>query len=333
MHNRDNANQWKILVIQTAFIGDVILATSILEKIHATFPGATLDFLLRKGNEGLFHNHPFLNDILIWDKKKEKYKGLVKIVQKIRAQKYDLVLNLQRFATTGIITALSGGKRKHGFGKNPLSLFFTYKAQHQMGGDNSPHEIERNHQLIQSLTGPGTAMPRLYPTPNDYRVVPEGDYYCIAPTSVWFTKQLPLERWRDAVNLLDSGCRVFLLGGKDDKGACEWIVENTSHTGVENLAGKLSFLQSAALMSRAKMNFVNDSAPMHMASAMNAPVTAVFCSTIPAFGFGPLSSNSRVVEVDAYLPCKPCGLHGHSRCPEGHFRCGEVNVMDIIASM
>jgi ADP-heptose:LPS heptosyltransferase len=69
------------------------------------------------------------------------------------------------------------------------------------------------------------------------------------------------------------------------------------------------------------MNYVNDSAPMHFASAVNAPVTAVYCSTIPEFGFGPLSDNSHVVEIDKPLYCRPCGLHGYSSCPEKHFRC------------
>lgn len=69
------------------------------------------------------------------------------------------------------------------------------------------------------------------------------------------------------------------------------------------------------------MNYVNDSAPLHIASAMNAPVTAIFCSTVPAFGFGPLRENGRVVETLEKLDCRPCGLHGHQACPKGHFKC------------
>jgi heptosyltransferase-2 len=54
---------------------------------------------------------------------------------------------------------------------------------------------------------------------------------------------------------------------------------------------------------------------------MNAPVTAVYCSTIPAFGFGPLSDKSFIVEIKGSLDCRPCGLHGFKACPRGHFRC------------
>ena len=90
---------------------------------------------------------------------------------------------------------------------------------------------------------------------------------------------------------------------------------------MEVLAGNLNFLQSAALMQTAVMNYVNDSAPLHFASAMNAPVTAIFCSTIPGFGFGPLSAKNFIVETKMPLSCKPCTLHGRKSCPLGHYNC------------
>lgn len=102
-----------------------------------------------------------------------------------------------------------------------------------------------------------------------------------------------------------------------------------------NLCGQLSFLQSAALMEGALMNYVNDSAPMHMCSAVNAPVCAVYCSTVPGFGYGPLSDRSFVIQSQEALPCRPCGIHGHKACPEGHFRCAtgiDVNRMALLTA-
>ena len=98
-----------------------------------------------------------------------------------------------------------------------------------------------------------------------------------------------------------------------------------------NLCGKLSLLQSAALIKNAEMNYVTDSAPMHLASAMDASTTTIFCSTIPDFGFGPLASNSKVVETKEKLNCRPCGLHGFKKCPEKHFKCANnILIQDII---
>jgi heptosyltransferase-2 len=112
-----------------------------------------------------------------------------------------------------------------------------------------------------------------------------------------------------------------LLGAPTDHATCESIRLASANENVINVAGTLSFLESAALMKKAVMNFVNDSAPMHLASAMNAPVTAIFCSTVPSFGFGPLSDRSTVIETKEKLECRPCGLHGFKACPKGHFKC------------
>ena len=102
----------KFLIIQTAFIGDVILATAVVEKLHEFYPESKIDFLLRKGNEGLLDNHPFINDVLIWDKKNKKYDNLKAISRSVKRKKYDVVVNLQRFASSGMITAFSGSQPK-----------------------------------------------------------------------------------------------------------------------------------------------------------------------------------------------------------------------------
>jgi heptosyltransferase-2 len=75
-------------------------------------------------------------------------------------------------------------------------------------------------------------------------------------------------------------------------------------------------------MKNALRNYVNDSGPLHLTSAMNAPVSAFFCSTIPDFGFGPLSEDAQVIATTENLSCRPCGSHGFKVCPKGHFKCG-----------
>ena len=125
----------------------------------------------------------------------------------------------------------------------------------------------------------------------------------------------------ELIRKIPAGASVFLLGALSDIRLCNAIHEETRHPNMFNMAGRLTLLEAATLMKGAKMNFTNDSAPTHLASAVDAPVTAVFCSTVPAFGFGPLSSDSCVVEFNGQLSCRPCGIHGYSSCPEGHFRC------------
>ncbi|MGL6069192.1 MAG: glycosyltransferase family 9 protein, partial [Sediminibacterium sp.] len=62
----------RVLIIQTAFIGDVVLASSLIESLHKLSPDYSIDFALRKGNESLFKKHPHTNAVLIWDKQNDK---------------------------------------------------------------------------------------------------------------------------------------------------------------------------------------------------------------------------------------------------------------------
>jgi len=314
----------KILIIQTAFLGDVVLATPVAEKLHRIFPTAEIDFLLRKGNEGLFTDHPFLRTIYIWDRKTNKYKNLLHILNKIRHCRYDLVVNLHRFGSSGFITAFSKATHTVGFNKNPFSLFFSKRIKHIIGLKNTLHEIDRNQSLIAEYGNAERFMPCLYPSEQDFlkiRNKVKGDYICIAPASVWFTKQFPKEKWIELLKILPESLEVCFIGADSDKVLCQELIDESGCVNSINFAGELNLLETAALMKNARMNYVNDSAPMHIASAVNAPVSAIFCSTVPAFGFGPLSDIKYVFETEEKLDCRPCGLHGFMRCPENHFEC------------
>ena len=328
----------KILVIQTAFIGDVVLVTGLLEDLHIQYPTASIDILVRKGNEALFHNHPFIQKVFIWNKKEHKYKHLKQVISEIRKQQYDLLYNVQRFAATGLITVLSGAKKTIGFNKNPFSLFFSKRVTHIFSkGEKALHEVERNFQLIENASHAIASNPKLYPSKQDQNAIANytsEPYVCIAPASVWFTKQFPLSKWIEFVKVIPNKYSIFLLGAPSDKNLCKELIDAIPEKNIKNLAGQLNFLESAALMQKAVMNYVNDSAPMHLASAMNAPVTAIYCSTIPAFGYGPLSSNSTIVETHNQLKCRPCGIHGKRTCPENHFNCAmQISNEQLLASL
>ncbi|MEP6583783.1 MAG: glycosyltransferase family 9 protein, partial [Ginsengibacter sp.] len=306
----------------------------IVEKLHNYFPAAQIDLLVRKGNEGLLDDHPFLHETLIWNKKTNKNKNLFNVLKKIRRSKYDCVINLQRFASTGLLTAFSGAKEKIGFDKNPFSFLFTKKVKHNLS--NGKHEVERNNELIAHITDSNLTKPVLYPSVENYREVKEYTnlYVCMMPASVWFTKQYPQDKWVELIDNFPAEYDIYLLGGREDETLCVQIKGMTSNKKVEVLAGKLSFLSSAALMKNAVMNYTNDSAPLHFASAVDAPVTSIFCSTIPGFGFYPLSSKSIVVETKEILACKPCSLHGLKACPLGHFKCARtIETSQLLAAI
>jgi heptosyltransferase-2 len=314
-----------ILIIQTASIGDVVLATPVIEKARNAFPAAAIDFMVKDGVQDLLTGHPHLHNIIAWNKKEHKYQNLAEIIRYVRSSRYDMVINLQRFFATGLVTFLSGARIRSGFSKNPLSLFYTHRTRHRIGDTSSPlHETKRNLKLVPFAEGGNNPRPLLYPAKKAFAKVSQyktSHYICIAPASLWYTKQYPKERWIDFIGKVPESTRVILLGSAEDQTLTAAIMKEASHAELLDLSGQLSLQESAALIRDAAMTYVNDSAVMHLASAMNAPVTAVFCSTVPTFGFGPLSDNSAVVEKEEPLYCRPCGLHGYNKCPEGHFKC------------
>ncbi len=318
----------KILLIQTAFIGDVILATALVESIAEVWPAARIDLLVRKGNEGLLANNPHLHRVWVWEKAHAKYRNWWRLKKTLKQENYELVLNLQRYASTGLLAVSLGASKVVGFAKNPFSFLYSHRLPHRI--EPGVHEIMRNHALLSAVGNFPLKKPRLYPSKEAFAMATElsagKPYVCMAPASVWFTKQWPESKWVALSNRLSANVTLFLLGSSADKPLCERIVRKSEHPRGINLAGQLSLLESAALMAGAKMNYVNDSAPLHLCSAMNAPVTAIFCSTVPEFGFGPLSEQAIIAQTREALSCRPCGLHGKRSCPRGHFRCSEIEV-------
>jgi len=294
----------------------------VVNSITAQYPETQLDLLVKKGNELLVLGHPNIHRVLTFDKSR-KWRDILRLVRANRATRYDFIVNLHRFASSGLIAVLSQTKTI-GFDKNPLSRFYTLKLPHPIS--KGIHEIDRNFTLIAALGVKHLAKPSIMPSEDamkNVREYQETPYVCFAPASVWATKQLPVEKWVDLSKKQDH--LIYLLGGPSDHALCETIKTQIPGRTVD-LAGNLSLMESIALMKGAVRNYVNDSGPLHFASAVNAPVTAYFCSTVTDFGFGPLSDDSEVKEVTG-LACRPCGLHGKKECPEGHFKCGRELVV------
>jgi len=289
--------------------------------------------MVKEGMQALFEEHPLVGKLHVWQKHRSKYYKLLKLIGEIRREKYDQVIVIQRFASSGLVALFSGAKVTSGFSENPLSGTFTHRTPWHTP-EVIRHETERNLALVKHLGIKDLWMPKLYPTSAARAKVQAwitGSYITVSPASLWGTKQYPEEGWVAFLDRVPSEIKCYLTGGKQDEPLAELIRNKTVHPAVVSLAGKLSLPETAVLMESAVMNYTNDSAPLHLASAMNAPVTAIFCSTVPAFGFGPLSDVSHIVETTETLQCRPCGIHGHQQCPEKHFRCAlSINTQQLL---
>jgi heptosyltransferase-2 len=161
----------RFLIIQTAFLGDVILSTPVISELKRIYPEAKIDVVVRKGNESLLTNNPKINHVFVWNKNKGKYKSLLGIIKSIRKHKYDEVITLQRFTNAGLMTRFARTKCRIGFDKNTFSKMYSKTVSHSL--EDGTHEVERNLKTIVHHGAKALIRPELYPSNSDRAVVEE----------------------------------------------------------------------------------------------------------------------------------------------------------------
>lgn len=320
----------KILVVQTAFIGDVILTLPLVQSIKKFIPDSEIHFLTIPYSAGVTKNHPDITSCIIYDKHgvDKGIKGFLRKLKELRAHKYDIAFVPHRSFRSALLVFLSNINLRIGFDVSSGRFLFNRIIKYK----NNLHEIERNLSLLEglSLNVSDKVYPRLYPDINDVEFVDKifselkidiEKKVCVAPGSVWNTKRWSKEGYIELIKKLTTmKIVVFLIGGKEDYELCRYIENNVNRTELINLCGRLTLLQSAEIMRRSQLLITNDSAPVHIASAMDTPVVEIYGPTTPKFGFYPYSSRSVVLEVNG-LDCRPCRIHGSRKCPTGKFEC------------
>jgi len=313
------------LVIQTSFLGDVILTTPLLAALAARGP---VDVVATPLGASLLGDHPAVRRVHIYDKRGAGagITGFRRLVEQVRADDASDAAYLAQGSVRSAALALAAGFRSRtGFATSAGRWLYTERVPYAAGA----HHAWRLLSLAGTRAVPNepAPRPRLYPSATDEAAVeillddagvaPEEPLIALAPGSVWRTKRWPW--FPDLARLLSGDHRLVVLGSAADRELAQGIVTATAGRAVD-ATGRLSLLASAALIGRARVLVTNDSAPLHMASAMNTPTVAVFGPTVPRFGFGPLADAHAIAEVTD-LPCRPCHAHGPMQCPLTHFRC------------
>ena len=324
----DKSSIHKILIIQTAFLGDVILTTGLVRAAVHALPTAEIHVLAIPETSEIFERNPYVTRVLQFFKRnpKRKYHSLLKIIKEIRTQRYDAAISVQGSWTSSLMMLLGGIRLRIGF-DNQKFMTDVVPLEKNL------HATRRHLKLLTPLTDRqfDSTTELFWPESCEVKAkslvseVLGGEckrhpgLVGLAPGSIWETKRWPAEYFSRLPGLLPlSAYRFVLLGGEGDRYMCEKIAE-AADTRIFNYAGELSLLESAALISKLDLLISNDSACMHIANAVRTDVFALFGPTVRNFGFFPYQPNDRLFEVDLY--CRPCGKHGGRRCPEGHFRC------------
>lgn len=343
----------KILVIQTAFIGDVILVTPLLETIAHEFKKARLDMVTTPKGAEILANNPNISEIIIYDKKGQD-RGFLKffeMIRKIKEKEFDIVIIPHRSLRSSLLAYLSKIPIRIGFNTSNGSFLLTKKVPYL----RNKHEVERNldlaiiglgvkvveRKLGIYLTSEEEDFAKKFLTENREDQRPEikdreekNDDFLVgfAPGSVWATKRWTTEGYAQVGDELSKkNIKIIIFGSKDDIKIAEEIKSKMKTTPII-AAGKTNLKELSALISRCKLFISNDTAPMHIARAFNIPTVAIFGPTTIDIGFGPYGENFVVVEHQG-LKCRPCSLHGPRRCPQKHFACmKKISPSDVIAA-
>ncbi len=329
----------KILIIQTAYPGDIILSTPFIHAAHQKFGKTQIAILTTPAGQHLLQNNPAIDKIITFDKGDEKEMNFGKVVKIVRANHFDRCYLLHKSFRSGLISFLGKIHERIGFQKASGAAFYTQKIAEPGQG----LQVRKYLALIGERSGQEIT-PRLYPPDeaqkrvdnllrNEAIKIDSGITICMAPGSAWQTKRYPEQKFillgRKILATVDN-TKIILLGGQPDYELCAEIKLNFGKKGF-NLAGKLSFLESGVLLSKCALLIANDSAPGHIASAFNTPVITIFGPTVPELGFAPVGQKNKIAQVP--LECRPCGLHGFNQCPNGDHKCMRLLDEDSILAL
>lgn len=311
----------RILIIHTAFIGDIVLSTPLIRKLRDTYPKAEITYLTTPVGASILRNNPHLNHIIEYDKRGEHkgIKGFWAIAKKLKMEAYNLVITPHRYLRSTFLTFLTGAPIRRGYDSAAASFLYNERVHY----DKSKHEVEKLLSFVPKDEGKRYEI-EIFPTELEVEKVDKllekrrEKVVVVAPGSKWFTKKWPLEYFNRVIKELEKmeDTTVVVVGGKEEM----FFNMPLANTTID-LRGKTTLLELAEVIRRADIVLTNDSSPIHIASAFpNVRILALFGPTVEKFGFFPWSKNSEVFQVEG-LECRPCSIHGGDSCPKKHFKC------------
>ena len=306
----------KILVIRLSSIGDIILTTPVLRRLHAAYPDARIDYCTKPPFVTLLASNPRLSATYT--------------TEQLPGEAYDLVVDLQNNHRSRTIVRSLKAKQTVKYQKENWKKWLMVQWKLDLYSA-SQSVVDRYQAALNKFEVPDDLQGcELYPSPSDQAFAEpyaEGGTKTLALCfgAKHFTKRFPPQRFAALLSLLLKGgsIRVLLLGGREDASKATEILNALPlpfRSKVVNLSGSCSLMQTAAILQLSDAVLTNDTGLMHMASAFGKKLFVLFGSSSSLFGFLPYHTPYELFQVDG-LPCRPCSHIGRDRCPKGHFRC------------
>jgi len=318
----------KILIIKPSSFGDVIHGLPVLHALSIRFPRAVFHWVVAKGFDGILKVHPLIHKLWVIDKDSWKKAGnlprtfseLRNLSRGLRAEKFDLVIDLQGLFRSAMIGVLTGAEERVGFESAREGAKFSYK--YRVRTQTELHAVEKNLQLAEFVgcghAEPVFALPTLTEVPESVKNI--GRYAVIAPSAGTLVKRWPAQYFGHLASRLP--IPSIIVGGRSDAALGDEVASLSKSRAV-SLAGRTSLGDLAAIIGGAEFFVSPDSGPMHLAAALNIPVFAIFGPTSP-LRTGPYGKIHTVIRLN--LPCSPCFTR--KACPD--WRCIREITPDMV---
>jgi heptosyltransferase-2 len=337
------------LVVQTSFLGDLVLTTPLIAELARRGP---VDVVATPAAAPLLANNPSVREVIRYDKRGDETGlfGLFRAARSLRARATrdtgrrarrvpDVAYLAQGSVRSAMLALLAGVRERVGFDTSSGRALYTRRVPYRP----ELHHAERLWLLGAPDGARATAAqlrPRVFPGDADVSAVDalladaghaSGEtLVALAPGSIWPTKRWPY--FPELAAALARRGRIVIVGSSADRELADVVVAAAGARRAIDATGRLTLLASAELIGRAAVLVTNDSAPQHLASAMGTATVTIFGPTVPEFGFGPLAPHSAAAGHPE-LDCRPCDRHGPRRCPLGHWRCMRELPVERIARL
>lgn len=323
----------KILVIRFSSIGDIVLTTPVVRVLKTQLPNAEVHYCTKSGYASILQANPYIDKLHLLED------NLNKLVQQLKAEKFDYIIDLHNNLRTAILKRRLGAKSSS---FNKLNFEKWLVVNFKINRLPNVHIVDRYLQTAAPLGVKADELGLDYFIPEKDEVplewLPEthrSGYVAYAIGAQHNTKKLPLARMIELCDKINKP--IVLLGGKEDgtngeaiekffsqeQGLADYeegLRELNKKTIIFNACGKFNLNQSASLVRQAKHVFSHDTGLMHIAAAFKRPIFSIWGNTIPEFGMYPYRTQFTVLEKKR-LYCRPCSKIGYNKCPEGHFIC------------
>ena len=331
----------KILVIRLSSLGDILMTTPLVRGLKHQFPQCQIDYLTGSGYRELEECNPYIDNLIILPAE-TRIGQILSEAGRLSSNDYNIVIDLHGSIRSRLIRARIHASTTLTFRKYRMQraiLIITKRSYYPDDRSMAQWMLDSARQL--GVEDDGDGLDLFLKSETEERIgniiateMPKDRSRLIAfaPGARHNTKRWLIERWGELAEILieDPSITIIILGSMEDQEYGDEIIARIPGHGF-NVAGRFSMMESAAMISHCQTVITNDSGIMHIASALQIPVVAIFGPTVRAFGFEPFRIPFRIVEQS--LPCRPCSSKGSAKCPLGHFRCmRDITSQDVFSA-